>query len=110
MRRICKYVAQLIPACFINIILWHSNTKQGYFNNLKQSIYNVGKDVRIPKRNGKKRKQGKLIPVQVTAKSHTAYIGNPEPIFHTSLSGKVLNNSVLYLKLKSVLNTHIDKP
>ena len=46
---------------------------KGNFNTLKQAMFNIGKDVSNNKSAGKKRKKGKLIPIQVTAKSRRQY-------------------------------------
>ena len=46
---------------------------KGNVNNLKQSLFDLGKQVTKSKQPGKKRKIGKLIPVQVTAKSRRTY-------------------------------------
>ena len=46
---------------------------KGNINTLKQSLFKIGKDVTNPKKSGKKKKNGKLIPIQVTAKSRRRY-------------------------------------
>lgn len=46
---------------------------KGNINTLKQSLFNIGKDATNAKRAGKKQKKGKLIPIQVTAKSRRQY-------------------------------------
>ena len=46
---------------------------KGNVNNLKQSLFDLGKQVTKSKQPGKKRKIGKLSPVQVTAKSRRTY-------------------------------------
>ena len=40
---------------------------------LEKSLFNIGKGVNKPQKSGKKKKIGKLIPVQVTAKSRQEY-------------------------------------
>ena len=42
-------------------------------NSLEQSLFNIGKELNKARRRGKKKKIGKLIPVQVTAKSRRLY-------------------------------------
>ena len=46
---------------------------KGNFNTLKQAMFNIGKDVTNSKSAGKKKKKGKLIPIQVTAKSRRQF-------------------------------------
>ena len=47
-------------------------TKQNE-TSLEKSLYSIGKEINKPRNGGKKRKIGKLIPVQVTAKSRRQY-------------------------------------
>ena len=42
-------------------------------SSLEQSLFNIGKEMSNPKSRGKRKKIGKLIPVQVTAKSRREY-------------------------------------
>ena len=42
-------------------------------SSLEKSLFNIGKEVNKPQKSGKKKKIGKLIPVQVTAKSLREY-------------------------------------
>ena len=53
-----------------------SNLKKGvkYFtNSLEKSLLSIGKEMNKPRGSGKRKKIGKLIPVQVTAKSRREY-------------------------------------
>ena len=40
---------------------------------LEKSLFSIGKEISKPKTGGKRKKNGKLIPVQVTAKSRRQY-------------------------------------
>ena len=42
-------------------------------SSLEKSLFNIGKEINKPQKSGEKRKIGKLIPVQVTAKSRREY-------------------------------------
>ena len=46
---------------------------KGNINTLKKSLFGIGKDITKPKKAGEKKKSGKLIPIQVTAKSRRQY-------------------------------------
>ena len=46
---------------------------KGNVNTLKQSLFSIGKEVSNNKSAGRKKKKGKLIPIQVTAKSRRHY-------------------------------------
>ena len=46
---------------------------KGKESSLEKSLYSIGTEINKPKTGGKKRKTGKLIPVQVTAKSRRQY-------------------------------------
>ena len=40
---------------------------------LEKSLFSIGKEISRPKTGGRKKKTGKLIPIQVSAKSHRQY-------------------------------------
>ena len=46
---------------------------KGNTSSLEKSLYSIGNEICKPKNSGKKRKMGKLIPIQVTAKSRRQY-------------------------------------
>ena len=46
---------------------------KGNKNTLRNSLFNIGKEINKPRQSGKKKKNGKLIPIQVTAKSRRLY-------------------------------------
>lgn len=58
---------------------------KGNVNTLTQSLYKIGSDITTKRSAGKKRKNGKLIPIQVTAKSRRQYKHRGR---HVGISGR----------------------
>ena len=46
---------------------------KGSTENFEKSLFSLGREINNPKSRGRERKTGKLIPIQVTAKSRRAY-------------------------------------